>query len=244
MVAPVIVQKKPARLTSAGTSLTLQLDTTPVAGRLIVVFAWASGGHPTIADDRDGGTNTYTLVTGQGFDAIWGRCWRANNIGLAAGAGNLTLTLTPSSGSQILSMWAAEIGNYDNADTVDTADDHWETGPGTSYSPLVLAASEAVDQLILAATAVQTGFTRTIGADTGWTLEDQYNAGSSSLCSGVISRTVTPASGTYDPAFTLSSGGALEYATMGLQIRGGTDGPTEGPPPADPVMGRRIFILP
>lgn len=217
MTAPSIVQSKITRATVAAASLTASFDTTPTVGRLIVVFGFASGGLPTIADNQG---NTYTQRLTEGYATLWGRTWTAP---ATTSSGTFTITLTPSSGSQILTLACYEIANWNSTDTVEQSGRVWATGPAiTDYSPLNFGATTAAEQLFLAAMASESGFNRTISASTGWTQEHQssVNPGHSM---GIISKTVT-STGTYDPEFDMDAG-ALNFLTQGISLIGGTEGP-------------------
>jgi hypothetical protein len=217
MAAPSIVQSKITRATTAATSLVATFDTTPGVGRLSVVFGYASGGLPTIADNQG---NTYTQRLTEGYNTLWGRTWTAP---ATTSSGSFTITLTPSSGSQILTLACYEIANWNNSTVIELSGRVWATGPAiTDYSPLNFGATTNAEQLFLAAMASESGFSRTISASTGWTQEHQsvVNPGHSL---GVISRTVT-STGTYDPEFDMDAGG-VNFLTQGISLVGGSQGP-------------------
>lgn len=217
-----IVQLKVTRSTSAVASLDCTFDTTPTAGRLLVVFVWSSGGSPNIgvADNQSG--NTYTQRDSDGYSAIWGKTYTAPVVGAS---GTFTITATPAAGSRFLTVAAFEIANWDSAVTYEKVGSTWVLNPPvTDYSPLGFTTCTDAEQLYLSGLCCQTAVgTRTISASTGWTLESQYTA-SDSLPIGIISKSVTDANSVaYDPEFDLSSG-SIEALTLGISIPNGSDG--------------------
>lgn len=230
MAAPSIIQSKATRLTSASTSLTATFDTTPAVGRLICVFGYATGGLPTIADNQG---NTYTQRASEGYAAVWGRLWTAP---ANTSSGSFTLTLTPSSGSQILSLVVFEIANWNTSPVFEFASFAWASisSSDSPYSPLNFGASSNPEQLYLAALGWNSGIVHTYVAASGWTDQLLYT-GTASMGVSVISKTVT-STGTYDPTFTLDAG-STDSLVLGISLVGGTQGASSSFIPRRMMLG-------